>query len=210
MTNNTFFKPTILYKEYLILDMIEKNPKITQREMSNTMGIAVSMINYYLDDFEKQGYIKRTYHSTKTVEYFITKKGSERRKVLNIGYLNASQSLYNSAKENIERFLRQVAEKGFRNILLYGSGEVAEMLLSTIKSSKTVNLNVIAVVDDDVKKQGSLFFEQKIISRDEIPLYDHDGILISSFTNRIVMVKNLLEQNYNESKIINFFDFDFE
>jgi len=26
MSDNQFFKPTVLYKEYMILDMIEKNP----------------------------------------------------------------------------------------------------------------------------------------------------------------------------------------
>ena len=49
LSDNRFFKPTILYKEYMILDMIEKNSKITQREMSQAIGIAVSMINDYLD-----------------------------------------------------------------------------------------------------------------------------------------------------------------
>jgi hypothetical protein len=42
LSDNQFFKPTVLYKEYMILDMIEKNPNITQREMSKAIGIAVS------------------------------------------------------------------------------------------------------------------------------------------------------------------------
>jgi DNA-binding MarR family transcriptional regulator len=85
MQDNQFFKPTVLYKEYMILDLIEKNSNITQREMSTQIGIAVSMINEYLDQYEKDKLIRRKKHSTKTVEYFVTKKGSERRKLLNIG-----------------------------------------------------------------------------------------------------------------------------
>ena len=69
-----FFKPTLLYKEYMILDMIEKNKNITQREMSKEIGVAVSMINDYLNIYEKDKLIKRKKHSTKTVEYFVTKK----------------------------------------------------------------------------------------------------------------------------------------
>ena len=190
----------------MILDLIEKNKNITQREISVQIGVAVSMVNAYLDEYEQKGYIKRKYISTKTVEYFVTKKGMDRRKLLNIGYLNASQNLYNSAKENIERFLIQIEEKGFNNIFLYGAGEVAELLLHTIKSSKIIHINILAVIDDDASKIGQQVVGTDIISRNQIEKISHDGILISSYTNRLQIINNLFEQNYNRVKIIQFFD----
>ncbi|MDY0338207.1 MAG: winged helix-turn-helix domain-containing protein [Acholeplasmataceae bacterium] len=51
MAKENFFKPTMLYKEYMILDLVEKNKDITQREISKTVGIAVSMVNDYIDDY---------------------------------------------------------------------------------------------------------------------------------------------------------------
>jgi len=36
----------------MILDLIEKNAQVTQREMSQAIGVATSMINSYLDDYE--------------------------------------------------------------------------------------------------------------------------------------------------------------
>jgi len=206
LSDNQFFKPTVLYKEYMILDMIEKNPNITQREISKTIGIAVSMVNDHIDQYEKDKLIKRKKHSTKTVEYFVTKKGAERRKVLNIGYLNASQHLYNSAKENIEQFLLQIMSKGFTNILLYGAGEVCEILLSTISSNPNIKLKCSAVIDDDPKKNGNTVFGAIIIDRSSINKYEHDGILISSFTNKETIHGKLLELGYIEENIIQFFD----
>ena len=206
MSDNQFFKPTVLYKEYMILDMIEKNPNITQREMSKALGIAVSMVNDHIDQYEKDKLIKRKKHSTKTVEYFVTKKGSERRKVLNIGYLNASQHLYNSAKENIEQFLFQIEKRGFTSILLYGAGEVCEILLSTMRSNPSIKLMCGAVVDDDPNKWGTNVFGVKIIDKSEVFLNEHDGILISSFTNKDAIKEKLLEINYNSDLILNFFD----
>ena len=111
MNDNTFFKPTPLYKEFMILDLIEKNKDITQREISETVGVAVSMVNHYLDEYEKKKYIRRKYRSTKTVEYFVTKKGVERKQLLNIKYLGASLKIYNSAEENIRVFLNNIIEK---------------------------------------------------------------------------------------------------
>jgi DNA-binding MarR family transcriptional regulator len=71
MTDNGFFKLTPLYKEFMLLDMIEKNSNITQRDMSATLGVALSMINSYLDSYEDNGFINRKYKTVKNVEYYI-------------------------------------------------------------------------------------------------------------------------------------------
>jgi len=206
MGDNSFFKPTLLYKEFMILDLIEKDANITQREISKTIGVAVSMVNSYLDEYEQKGYIKRKYLSTKTVEYFVTKKGLERMKVLNIGYLKSSHMIYSSAKNNIITFLNQIVEKGFKNILLYGAGEVAEILLQSIAIDKSVSINVLAVIDDDDKKYTKTIVNTRIIPLTNLIDIKHDGILISSYTNNNVILHNLIDINYDKNKIIQFFN----
>jgi FlaA1/EpsC-like NDP-sugar epimerase len=206
MSDNSFFKPTVLYKEYMILDMIEKNPNITQREMSHILGIAVSMVNLHLDQYEKDKLIKRVKHSTKTVEYFVTKKGSERRKLLNIWYLKSAHGVYLSAKDNINVFLKQIIDKGFKKILLYGAGEVAEIMLQTMNDDNTLPLKVIAVVDDSPSKIGQVIVNLPIIQKEEIINYEHDGILVSSYKHHETINIELSKMNYPSQKIINFFD----
>ena len=206
MLDNTFFKPAVLLKEYIILDMIEKNPRITQRGISTTIGIAVSMVNDHLEEFERKGLIKRKKYSTKTVEYVITKKGIERRKVLNIGYFNATQKLYNFAKVNLEFFLHQMAITGYKKLILYGTGEVAQILINTIQSSSELKIEIVALIDDDINKQGKYLNSITIISRNQICDFNHDGILISSYNNRKSMINKLLLQNYDLTKVVNFFD----
>lgn len=205
MGNSKFFKPTLLYKEFMILDMIEKNPDITQRNMSDDLGISVSMVNDHLTLFEQSGYIKRIKHSSKMVDYQITTKGVERKKILNIGYLSSAQSLYNSAKENIEKFLRQIEEKGFKNILLYGAGEVCEILLSTLLSNTSIKIKCLAVIDDDLNKIGKEILGVSIIGRTQIKDYIHDAILVSSFINKNIFQNKLVEINYPINQILNFF-----
>lgn len=205
MTDNGFFKLTPLYKEFMLLDMIEKNSNITQRDMSATLGVALSMINSYLDEYETSGHIKRKYKSPKTVEYFITNKGIERKKLLNISYLNASQKVFNSAKENIVMFLNQIIEKGFKNILLYGAGEVAEILLNVIYTDHEIPLRVMGIVDDDINKQDKYLVNTKIIGSEDINNIQHDGILIASYTNSKEIYEKLNKIGYNKSKILRFF-----
>ena len=206
MSDNSFFKPTLLYKEFMILDLIEKDANITQREISKIIGVAVSMTNAYIENFVEKGLIKKKKHSTKTVEYFITKKGIERKKLLNISYLNASLKVYKSAKSNIVKFLDQVIDKGFKNILLYGAGEVAEILLQSIISDKDIPIKILGIIDDDIDKQNHSLLDTKIISIDEMKNINHDGILISSYTNNELILSKLKQFNYDNNRIIQFFD----
>ena len=206
MSDNRFFKPTILYKEYMILDMIEKNHNITQREIGKTIGIAVSMVNDYINEYEKKGLLKRQKINSKTVEYYITKKGLERRRLLNLEFLSSSQKLYNVAKLNIEQYLINVYHKGYRNILLYGAGEVAELFLQSLKGMNMLDFEVKAVIDDDLRKHEKFLIDTCIVSLDKGLLMDYDGILISSYNNREIMKEKLLHRNISSPKLINFFD----
>ena len=184
--NNNFFKPTILYKEYIILDMIEKNLNITQREISKTIGVAVSMVNQYLDDYEKKGLIKRKKHSSKTVEYFVTKKVMERRKLLNIWYLKSSHEVYLSAKDNIIKFLNQIIDKGFKKILLYGYGavEVAEIMLQVMNDDNQIPLEVVTVIDDNKDRIGDRLVNLPIITLNELRKFSRK-IIINEYVDSI-------------------------
>lgn len=206
MSEHTFFKPTPLYKEYLILDLIENEKIITQRLMSDFLGVSVSMINTYLDDYEKKKYIKREYVNTKTVYYKITKKGIERKKVLNIRYLESSYNIYQGAKRNIDNFIGKIIGKGFKQILLYGGGEVAEILLQSISTDRTIPLKIVAVIDDDIARYGTFLLHTKVINNREINQYEHDGILISSYIHREAIYSNLINLGYDKNKIIQFFN----
>ena len=80
MKQNQFFITSKLFKELMILDIISKNAKTTQREMADKANVSVAMINGYIEKYSNDGSITLSYHSTKTVEYHITPKGEERRK----------------------------------------------------------------------------------------------------------------------------------
>ena len=206
MTDNGFFKLTPLYKEFMLLDMIEKDSNITQRDMSNTLGVALSMINAYIENYEEKGYLKRKYQSTKKVEYLITKLGKERRKLLNIWYLKSSYDVYRSAKDNIISFLNQIIDKGFKKILLYGAGEVAEIMLQVLNDDNNIPLEILAVIDDDSSKSNNVIVNLPIIRKEQIKEYAHDGILVSSYKHHETINNKLAEINYSKEKIINFFD----
>lgn len=200
-----FFSPTSDLKELLLLQHIEKKPDTTQKEIAKTIDAAASMVNVYIDNLEEKNHLIREYQSAKIVYYKITSKGIKRKNYLAITYLHELLELYRLAEANIESFLLQLEEQGYINIFLYGGGEVAETILGIIKSRKNRPLKVLAVVDDSLDRQDKELSGYKIISREEIKDYQHDGIVITSYTFEEDIRKRLEEINYPRDRVVRFF-----
>lgn len=200
-----FFSPTNELKELLLLQHIEKNPDTTQKEIAKVISGAPSMVNVYIDNLEAKNYMVRDYKSAKIVYYNITPEGIKRKNYLAITYFHELLKLYRLAEENIENFLIRLEDKGYRNVLVYGAGEVAETILGIIKGRTDKPLKVLALVDDDKERQGKELLGYKIISREEIKEYEHDGVIITSYTFEDDITKRLKEIGYSDDKIERFF-----
>lgn len=200
-----FFSPTAILKELLLLQHIEKTPDTTQKEIARVIDSAPSMVNVYIDSFEEKGYLVRDYKSSKIVYYNITQEGIKRKNYLAITYFHELLRLYRLAEENIISFLQELENKGYQNVLLYGAGEVAEIISGVIKGRTNEQLKVLAMIDDDENKQGKELLGYKIIARNEIPDYDHDGIIITSYTFEDDIINQLKQIKYPEDKIERFF-----
>ena len=201
-----FFSPTSELKELLLLQHIEKNPDTTQKEIAKIIGGAPSMVNVYIDNLEEKNYMVRDYKSAKIVYYNITPEGVKRKNYLAITYFHELLKLYRLAEENIENFLIRLENKGYRNVLVYGAGEVAETILGIIKGRTDKPLKVLALIDDDGERQGKELLGYKIISREEINQYEHDGVVITSYTFEDDITKRLKEMEYPKDRIERFFN----
>lgn len=200
-----FFNPTSELKELLLLQHIEKNPDTTQKEIAKVISGAPSMVNVYIDNLEEKNYMVRDYKSAKIVYYNITPEGVKRKNYLLINYMRELLDLYKLAKENVEKFLLEIEEQGYTNLLIYGAGEVAETILGVIRDRNKDSLKVLAVIDDNENIQGKELLEYKIISRADINHYEHDAVVITSYAYEDEIMVKLKELNYSENKIIRFF-----
>ncbi len=135
----------------------------------------------------------------------MTDKGLEYMKVLNIGYLSETQNLYNKAKEEIMRFINRIIKNGHKDVILYGAGEVSEIILNTINSNNEIPLSIVAVIDDDKIKQGTSLYNNIIENIDYIDNVKHDCVIIGSYTYYDFMMEKLLNKKYPKEKIEYFF-----
>lgn len=200
-----FFSPTNKLKELRLLQHIEKKSETTQKEIAMVIEAAPSMVNVYIDELEKKQYMIRDYKSPKVVRYNITKEGIKRKNYLAITYFHELLEHYRTAEETIEKFLKKLENKGYKNVLIYGAGEVSETILGVIKCRTNIDLNILALIDDDESRQNEQIEGYTIISRDEISEYIHDGIIIASYTFEDDITNRLKEIGYPQGKIERFF-----
>lgn len=203
---NLFFKSTPLHKEWSILTLLSKEKNLSQRKIANELGLSVAMVNSYLEEYHSNGLINMENLSPKVVIYSLTDKGEERRRFLNIQYLVSVLSVYNEAKEECYIIFKKVINKGYKNILLYGAGEVAEILLSVLNDVKEKQFRIVGIIDDDNNKIGKFLLKKPIIKIDDINNYDYDAIMISSYSNNDIIYNKLIEKGFDKNKIIQFFD----
>jgi len=202
---SSFFIPTPQLKELIILDYIEDNSDVTQKELAKVANAAPSMINVYIEELEEKGYMKREYISAKVVNYLITPKGIQRKNFLLITYMRELLDLYHMAKRNVETFLKGLEAKGYKDLLLYGAGEVAETMIGVIRDKEETKVNVLAIIDDDVEKQGKEMMGYRVIAVDEIGEYEHDAIIVTSYTFEKDIIKKLDNIGYESGKVVKFF-----
>lgn len=205
IVDSKFFIPTPRLKELIILEYIENKSDVTQQELAQVVNAAKSMINTYIDEYEKKGYLKREYVSKRDVKYLITPRGIQRKNYLMITYLRELMDLYHLEKRNIEKYVKDLVNKGYRDVLLYGAGEVAETILGVVRDREKIDLNIKAIIDDDIEKQGKELLGYRIISIDEMKNYPHQAVIITSYTFEDEIIKKLITIGYDMNKVIRFF-----
>lgn len=89
-----------------VLRKLEKNPSITQRELSNKLGISLGKINYCLKELRNKGLIKisnfRKNKNKINYVYLLTPKGISAKTKLTINFMKIKLREYEDLKKDID------------------------------------------------------------------------------------------------------------
>ena len=92
--------------DYIILRILEDNPKITQRELSKELGLSLGKTNYVINALIDNGWVKfsnfRRSDNKIGYLYVLTPAGLAKKTVLAQNFLNRKSEEYNRLKKEIE------------------------------------------------------------------------------------------------------------
>jgi len=205
LKNLKFFNPTSELKILLLLEQIQSSNKITQNKLARYIHSAPSMINTYIKQLEREGFLVKNKKTKRNVEYIITKKGIDRKNYLLVTYMNELIELYNLTKINIELFVKKLVKRNYKNCVFYGAGETAKVIINVLNDMPKLDFKLLFLIDDDIKKQGKRFMGYDVVSYGDIEKYNVDAIVITSCVYEKDIRNNLRKLNYPDEKIVSFF-----
>lgn len=185
------------YKSLLLLDEISKGHAVTQRDLSNRLGIALGLINSYLKNLISKGYITVSHIPKKRYRYFLTSKGFAEKTRLAYHHLQNFTNLYKVARKDFQDLFYELERKGIKGVIFCGVDEVAEIAYLSLRE---VDIKLLAVMDD--QKVEERFFEHKVlpINSDIIANFDNEPIILTKFHEEGVY-QRLLEMGINRERI---------
>jgi predicted transcriptional regulator len=208
LKNLRFFNPTSELKILLLLEQIKNSNKITQDKLAHYIHSAPSMINTYIQQLEKKGFLVKNKKTKRNVEYIITKKGMDRENYLLVTYMNELIELYNLTKINIELFVKNLIKRNYKNCVFYGTGETAKVIIKVIKDMPKLDFQLIFLVDDNINKQREKFEGYDVFNNEKLKECNIDAVVITSCIFEKEIRDKLKSINYPDKKIISFFDID--
>ena len=105
----------LVNKKDIHLDLLRKlevNPKYTQRQLSQELGVSLGKINYCMQKLIEKGWLKaknfRQSENKKAYAYILTPKGIDEKSKLTIAFLHIKMNEYELLKSEIEQLQQEV------------------------------------------------------------------------------------------------------
>jgi DNA-binding MarR family transcriptional regulator len=110
-----------------VLDVVERDPTVTQRSVARELGIALGLANAYLKRCIRKGLIKVGQVPRRRYAYFLTPQGFAEKSRLTATYLADSFSLFRMARSQCGDAFAAAGARGQKRLALVGAGELAEI-----------------------------------------------------------------------------------
>ncbi len=184
------------YRSLLLLDEISKNDKLTQRDLSKNLGIALGLINSYIKNLASKGYITVSTIPKNRYKYYLTPFGLKEKTRLTYHHLQNFTNLYRVARRDFKTLFHNIAKSDIKRVALCGADEIAEIAYLSLKE---VDLDLVGVVDNE--NAGEKFFGHDVIPIKDVSSLNYDIIIITSLKRGEELTNKLREEGVVEEKI---------
>ncbi len=163
-------------RELEILERLEGNGHLTQRDLSKEVGIALGLVNHLLKKMVKKGWIKIKNIDSKKIRYLITPEGAREKTQLLYDRVESTIHFYIEAKKVIKDKVMHLKEEGVTSVSIYRINHIAEVLFIVLKE---LGLELDYVVDD--KRSGKEWFGYTVVNMEDFSACGADILIYASF-----------------------------
>jgi DNA-binding MarR family transcriptional regulator len=185
------------YRSLQILQELANDNSLTQRDLSSRLGIALGLVNSYIKNLIKKGYITVKAIPTKRYAYYLTPTGFTEKTRLTYHMLQDYTNIYRQARKSLKTLFRDLQEQGVKTVVFAGADEVAEIAYLTLQET---NLKLAGVVDTE--NADAAFFGNKVMPMQAIRQQTYDRIVVTSYLRRDKIYKELVKNGIDSETIM--------
>jgi DNA-binding MarR family transcriptional regulator len=175
--NPDFFKPSEGLRDLRLLEELERNPIISQRELSHKFGIALGVTNACLKRMVRKGWIRIRGFDHRKIGYYMTPKGFVEKSRLTFHLVSGIVQHYSELKQVIGERLLEIQREGMKRIVFYGISDEMEVAYITLQG---VDLKLVGIVEDDEKVTPQFIFGYELEPVSRINELRPDCVLVTS------------------------------
>jgi DNA-binding MarR family transcriptional regulator len=195
--NPDFFKPSEGLRDLRLLEELERNPIISQRELSHKFGIALGVTNACIKRMVRKGWVRIRGFDHRRIGYYLTPKGFVEKSRLTFHLVSGIVQHYSELKQVIGERLLEIQRDGMKRIVFYGVSDEMEVAYITLQG---VALKLVGIVEDDEKVVPEIIFGFEIEPVSRVRELKPDCILITSLTEN-EQKKGRVRKIYGSSSI---------
>jgi DNA-binding MarR family transcriptional regulator len=139
-----------------VLDVVERDPSVTQRSVARELGIALGLANAYLRRCVRKGLIKVSEVPRRRYAYYLTPQGFAEKSRLTATYLADSFSFFRKARTQCGELFAIAAARGQRRLALLGHGDLAEIASLVAREHPIEIVGVVATGSDAGRLEAEL------------------------------------------------------
>lgn len=183
-------------RELQVLEAIEQDRHITQRNLAAKLGVALGLTNIYLKRLIRKGFIKCINVQSNRLLYLITPQGIAEKTRLTYEFMDYSLHLYREVREHLRKALQPCRADGVHRIAVYGTGEAAELAYLSLKEQ---GLEPVAVFTDD---GGGTFLGMPILAIAEYSDLICDRLIVATLEKPDAAVRRLVLAGVTPGKLL--------
>ena len=179
-----------------ILEEIEKNDSLSQRELARKLNISLGLVNAFIKRLAHKGYFKITTIPRNRVSYILTPKGFAEKTRLTYEFIQYSFRFYKRARDELKTLFSALESDGVKRVVFYEAGDLAEIAYVSLKET---SLELLGIIDDS--KSGETFLGFTIMPPSILKQLEYERIIVTSVGSRDAIHENLIGLDIPETRI---------
>jgi DNA-binding MarR family transcriptional regulator len=137
-----------------LLSEIERDPAVSQKRLSESLGVSVGMINWHVKRCVNKGLVKLQQAPVRRYLYYLTPDGFSEKAKLTAHYLQTSFDIFQTGREQYGALFALCQANSWIDVLLVGNTELTELALMV--GARFPEIRIVGIIDssEDQAVQG--------------------------------------------------------